>query len=490
MPASPFRAVLEALSRDSRIRGSGAEATSFLMDQLYFGDFNILEQVSSGSDFDRVNLIGRKGPAAHPVNAPPLWLVATVGTSVEPIPATWSSLEGDALAAKKSSDGKRLVGLGANGGKVDLVCKIAAASRFRAEELKRPIHLVALSGEEAHGSGVRGTLGMVEDGGGVALVHAPTSLQVWTDHPGCIALRLDLNRRVRHRRMPPHAGFWEVRIEGRSSHVLAPPAANAQASDDALTRGLAVLDAMKKPGEIRILSIDAGEAANRVPARCVLRLATSYATPPSLRALGPNIEASPIQDGTALPFPIDGLFSAWFTARDAGLAAIESRLGTGRNAPHARPGRTSWTGRVVSDRDAMSGWIMVWTGPGIDGADIVDRFAAAVQTALKGEEEIEVGIEVMQDRPAFAGSEGVDRLWPIVRRAADKEKLEVKAGGGCFTSDAGLLRAHGLETLVFGPGGPLTSLYRDDESIDIERIEAATRFYEHVIQAWCVDAKG
>jgi len=487
MPVSPIRAVLEALSRDSRIRGSGAEATSFLMDQLYFGDFNILEQVSSSSDFDRVNLIGRKGPAAHPVKAPPLWLVATVGTSVEPVPATWPSLGGDGLAAKKSADGKRLVGLGANGGKVDLVCKIAAAARFRSEELKRPIHLLALSGEEAHGSGVRGALGMIEDSGGVALVHAPTSLQIWTDHPGCVALRLDLNRRVRHRRMPPHAGFWEVHVEGRSAHVLA---AGVTPQEDALARGLAVLDVMRAAGEIRILSIDAGEAANRVPARCTLRLATSYETPPSLRHLGPGIEAAPIQDGTALPFPIDALFAAWFSARDAGLAAIDSRLGTARNSPTARPARAHWTGRVVSDRDAMSGWIIVWTGPGIDGADLVERFAGAVQNALKGADEIEVGIEVMQDRPAFAGSEGVERLWPVVRRAAEKEKLDTKAAAGCFTSDAGLLRAHGLETLVFGPGGPLPSLYRDDESIDIERIEAATRFYEHVIQAWCVDAKG
>ncbi|MFO0750210.1 MAG: M20/M25/M40 family metallo-hydrolase [Myxococcota bacterium] len=464
------------------------------MDQLYFGDFTILEQVSSGEPFDRVNLIGRKGPPAHPVNAPPLWLIATVGTSVEPVPANWPSLEGDALAARKSNDGKRLIGLGANGGKVDLVTKIAAASRFRADELKRPIHIVALSGEEAHGSGIRGVLDMLEAAGGVALVHAPTSLQLWTDHPGCIALRLELTRRVRHRRMPPHAGFWEIRIEGRSAHALSPAVPSEvrgapPAVDDALERGLAVLETMRQAGEIRILSIDAGEAANRVPARCTLRLATSFATPPSLKAHGPRIEASPIQDGTALPFPIDGLVSGWFAARDAGLAAIEPRLGTARNAPNARPPKTSWTGRVVSDRDAISGYIMLWTGPGVDSSDLVERFAVAVQNALKGEEEIEVGIEVMQDRAAFAGQEGVDTLWPIVRRAAEKAGISSQTGAGLFTSDAGLVRAHGVEALVFGPGGTLASLYRDDESIEAARIETATAFYESVIQAWCVDGK-
>jgi len=515
MPTSPIRAVLEALSRDSRVRSVGAEATSFLMDQLYFGDFTILEQVSSGESFERVNLVGRKGPPAHPVNAPPLWLVATVGTSVEPVPATWPSLEGDGLAAKRSTDGKRLIGLGANGGKVDLVCKIAAAARFRAEELKRPIFVVALSGEEAHGSGVRSTLSMVEDSGGVALVHAPTSLRLWTDHPGCLSLKLELTRRVRHRRMPPHAGFWEIRIEGRSAHALADPLtaplpptpvkrvptreargasarpveAPAAGDGNALERGYRVLELLRAAGDVRVLSIDAGESGNRVPGRCTLRLATSFETLPSLRALGPGIEASPVQDGTALPFPIDALFGAWHTARDAGLAAIAPRAGLPRNAPSARPSTGSWTGRLVSDRDSMAGWIMVWTGPGVDTGDLVERFAAAVQNALKGADEIEVGIEVLQDRAAFAGADGLDRLGPVARRAADKSGVSRETGGGVFTSDAGLLRQHGLETLVFGPGGPVSHLYRDDESVEVEAIETATHFYEMLIQQWCVEAR-
>ncbi|MCC6624090.1 MAG: M20/M25/M40 family metallo-hydrolase [Deltaproteobacteria bacterium] len=493
----------------------GAEATAFIMDQLYFGDFSILEQVSSGDAFERVNLVGRKGPPAHAIHAPPLWLVATVGTSVEPVPATWPSLEGDALAAKRSADGSRLIGLGANGGKVDLICKIAAAARFRAEELKRPIFIIALSGEEAHGSGVRSTLQMVEDSGGVALVHAPTALRFWTDHPGCLSLRLELTRRVRHRRMPPHSGFWEIRIEGRSAHALADPASapppptqakrsagprgdaraaaargsEPPADDNALARGYQVLDLLRAMGDVRILSIDAGESGNRVPGRCTLRLATSFETLPSLRALGPGIEASPIQDGTALPFPIDGIFSAWHTARDAGLNAITPRLGLPRNAPAARPPLGAWTGRLVSDRDAISGWLMFWTGPGVDNGDLVDRFASAVQNALKGADEIEVGIEVLQDRVAFAGSDGLDRLGPVARRAADKSGVSRETTGGLFSSDAGLLRQHGLETLVFGPGGPISHLYRDDESIDVEAIETATHFYEMLIQQWCVEAR-
>ncbi|HRE92350.1 MAG TPA: hypothetical protein PK095_24755, partial [Myxococcota bacterium] len=159
MPTNPVRSVIDVLSRDSRIRGSGSEAISFLMDLLYFGDFSILEQVSSGDLFERVNLVGHKGPQPT-AGLPGLVLAANTATSVEPVPALWSSLDGDPLGARLSRDGRMIHGLGANGGKVDMVLKIIAGSRFRPEELIRPLHLVAFSGEEAHGSGARS---VVED---------------------------------------------------------------------------------------------------------------------------------------------------------------------------------------------------------------------------------------------------------------------------------------------------------------------------------------
>jgi len=481
MPTSPVRAVLEALSRDSRVRGGGSEAVSFLMDLLYFGDFSVLEQVSSGEAVERVNLIGHKGPST----GPPLVLVTTVSTSVEPVPAEWASLDGDGLAARRSTDGERVFGLGANGGKVDAVLKILAGSRFRPEELKRPLYVLALSGEEAHGSGARSIIETLVTTGGKCVVHAPTNMGLWTDHPGCISLRLSLTRRIRHRRMPPHAGFFEIRIRGRSGHALASEAGGAS-PDDALARGLVVLDILRRHGDVRVLSIDAGEAANRVAGRCVLRVATSYDTLPSLQRAGLNVETSPIADGTALPFPIDALFAGWLTARDAGINAIEGRLGHLRNVPSARPLRSSWTGRLASDRDAITGSIMFWTGPGVDTDELCERFAQAAQNALVGQEEIEIQIDVVQDRVAFSGSEGGESFVNVVEAAMKDAGIPRETGGGTFTTDAGLFRAHGFDTVVFGPGGPLESLYRDDESISVQRLDATAAFYEHLIRSYCM----
>jgi len=474
MPIEPLNAALDMLGRDSRLRHNASDTVSFLMDLLYYGEFDIFEQVSSGEIFERVNLIGTKGQ--HRLDEP-LWLIGTFNSSFDPFPNAWPSLRGDAFAPRVDRARGLLHGLGANA-KLDIILKILAASRFRLEELGRPICIAAISGEEALGSGARSLLSSGPAPCGVALVGAPTNLELWTDHPGCITLKLELMRRLRHRRMPPCRGFHEVEITGRSAH-----AQSHALGDDAIERGLAVLEDLRAAGDIRLLSFEAGEAANRVAGRCHIRVATSYDDIPDL---GPDAVTRPIEDGTALPFPIGGLFAAWLKARDAGVEAIVSRLGIPRNPPAARPLVPAWTGRVATDRNAVSGQVTVWTGPGVSTHDLCERFATAVQQALAGIEEIEVEITVLQDRPPLAARDDAGPLLEVARGALRDAGLVPVVSGGTLTSDAGLLRGAGIDTLVFGPGRGPSALYRDDESIPVAHIEAAFNFYVNVIRRWCV----
>jgi acetylornithine deacetylase/succinyl-diaminopimelate desuccinylase-like protein len=144
---------------------------------------------------------------------------------------------------------------------------------------------------------------------------------------------------------------------------------------------------------------------------------------------------------------------------------------------------------VASNRDAFEGSIMLWTGPGVVTSDLCERFAEGVQRALVGQEELEVQIEVVQDRPAFAGSEGNEDLVELARLAMRRAGLPTEVGSGSFTTDAGLFRARGMHVACFGPGGPLDRLYQDDEFIEVSRLESAARFYEQLIRAYCVEGR-
>ncbi|MEZ4267426.1 MAG: hypothetical protein R3F39_13690 [Myxococcota bacterium] len=257
-----------------------------------------------------------------------------------------------------------------------------------------------------------------------------------------------------------------------------------RAGVDALEHTLGLVVKWQKRGDVRVLSIDCGEAPNRVPGRAGLLVATSDEELPPLPA---GVSAEPLPDGAAVPFPIDDLLDAWLTARDAGVAAVREAQLVAANASGARPTRQAHLGSLASDRDALAGSLVFWTGPGCDHHAVVETFAAAASAALTGREGLSLQIQMLQDRPAFEGRDAAAAFAPIAKRALADAGVPPVLSAGCLTTDAGIAAQRGIPTLVFGPGRGPEHLFRDDESTPIVHIEAAFRFYCELIRAYCVD---
>lgn len=474
MQTETTQAVLDALRRDSRLRHDPEAAVSYLMDLLYYGEFNIFEQVSSVGAFEQVNLVGVKGRQT----ASPLWLVSYVSTGTDPIPAAWKRTGGNGLEPRIDDERGMLYGLGSCSGKVDFVLKTMAAARFRREDLARAVHVVAVFGEESQGAGLHALLDNQLPRPGAALLGAPTNLELWTEHPGCVTIQLEIDRRIRHRRMPPFRGVWELEVPGRSAH-----AQWAGLGDDALASGQEVVRRLRKAGEVRILVFDAGESANRVAGRCLIKVATSYDVLPDLPQ---GVVARPVDDGTSLPFPVDELYKAWFKARDAGEKAAREHTHVARNRTVARPVRAVHTGWMATGRDQAVGTVTFWTGPGADTHAIVETFASAAQHALTGKQELEIQLRVVQDRAALCSPSDEDGFLDVARGALRDLSVPPACVGGRLTTDAGLLAREGATPIVFGPGRTGGDLYRDDEGVPLRHIEVALAFYERVIRSWCV----
>ncbi|MCB9729828.1 MAG: M20/M25/M40 family metallo-hydrolase [Deltaproteobacteria bacterium] len=473
MPAPVLDTVRQILARDSRLGHDPSASIDDLMDLLYYGEFGILEQVASGPHGDVVNLVGSKGP---PGVGGGLWLMSCTATSALPFPSRWASTGGDCFAARVDESAGCLYGLGAASEKVDFALKLLAASAVRAETLKKPVVVVAMFGNEASATGTPTVLAGADTPDAV-LLGAPTNLELWTDHPGCVALRLGIAREVRYRRMPPSRGFFKVVVEGASAHAQC-----QSLGVDALELTLTTLTAWRAHGDVRVLAIECGEAPNRVPGRAELLIATSDDELPPLPA---GVSVEPLPDGAVIPFPVDDLADAWLTARDAGVAAVRDALEAEGNIVGARPRRAVHTGGLSSDRDAMRGTLTFWTGPGCDHRAVVERFAHAASAALTGREGLSLDIQMLQDRPAFRGAEGAGALMPAARRALRAAGLPAVAGAGCLTTDAGITGGRDIPTLVFGPGRGDTHLYRDDECTPLLQLDAAYRFYCELIRAWC-----
>ncbi len=475
MPAPLLDTVRQVLARDSRLGHDLSASINDLMDLLYYGEFSILEQVASGPGGDVVNLVGRKGPAGVGGG---LWLMSCTATSGLPVPSRWASTAGDPFAARVDARSGLLYGLGAASEKVDFAVKLMAASTFPTETLKRPVAVVAMFGNEAVATGTPTVLGG-NDLPDAILFGAPTNLELWTDHPGCVALNLRIEREVRYRRMPPSRGFFRVQVDGRSAHAQSPAL-----GVDALERALALLEKWRRRGDVRVLAITSGESANRVSGHADLLLATSEESLPPLPG---DVSAEPLADGATVPFPIDDLLDAWLTARDAGVAAVRAAQLVPANPSGARPTRAAHLGSLTSDRDALVGSLVFWTGPGCDHRAIVDAFAQAASAALTGREGLSLQIQMLQDRPAFQGREFAGALLPMAQRALAAAGIPPVLSAGCLTTDAGIANLRGIPTLVFGPGRGPDHLFRDDESTPLNHLEAAFQFYRELIRAWCVD---
>jgi hypothetical protein len=478
--------VLDLLARGvpnpDRQRTINSASISAIMDRLYFGDFQIFEQLSTGPAGDRINLIGRKGPP----DAAPVWLVAQTGLGAPPVPARWPELDGEPVSPRRLSSPDRLTAFGAQSGRVDLLAKILAASRLPATSLRRPIHIAAISGEEGLGSGAPllfpdGASGL----DGTALVGGPTGCRLWSRHPGCVLLQLTVTRRTRHRRMPPHGGFWRLTYEGVSAHVNL-----GVSAPDALEVALLALESLRARGEVRVLAIEAGETGNRRPARAELLVATQAPEPPPADLLPPGVVVTPIPDGATVPLPIDALLEGWLAARTAGVTAIRRTAGLGR--PVAGEGALRLgadavtTGRLASERDGIAGLIAVWTSGDVDAEGLSDAFLAAAEGALARDEELDVELDVVSARPAWGGPPSRGALRGVASEAMGAAGLPDQSEPGLASTDAGLFAALGLETLVFGPTGPLEALYGDRESVAVAHLEAATRFYAAALEALCV----
>jgi hypothetical protein len=458
---------------------------SAIMDRLYFGDFHIFEQLSSGPEGDRINLIGRKGPA----DAPPVWLVAQTGLGAPPVPSRWPDLDGAPVSPRRLAAPDRLAAFGAQSGRMDLLAKIVAASSLPAARLARPIHVAALSGEEGLGTGA--PLLFPEGGGrsgGTALVHAPTAGALWSSHPGCILLDLTVTRRTRHRRMPPHGGFWQLRFDAPSGHV------NLRAgAHDALAVALDAIHYLRARGEVRVLSLEAGETGTRRPASATVVFATQDPEAPDLSSVHPRLSVSPLPDGAAVPLPIDGLLDGWLAARAAGIAAIASNLalarpvradGSGPILAHGADAVT--TGRLSSERDGLRGLVAIWTGPEADADALCQGFFEAAARTLADDDERALDGDVIAVRPAYGGPPTGSQLVAHALDALAVAGLPTRLEPGVTTTDAGRLAELGLETLVFGPTGPLERLHGDREAIEVSSLASALAFYTAMLGKLCL----
>lgn len=455
---------------------SNAECAYYVGRLLHEHGFRVqYQELREGSQIF-LNVVGMLGDGS----APPLLLAAHLDTVDPGSPALWTKTGRNPWRAVVRGDA--LYGLGAADDKVDLLCKLAAATRVNPSALTRPIMLVGTFGEE------RGLLGAARFCQGslprpaMALVGEPSNLQLVTRHKGLLVGELALLRRGVYRTETAET-VYEVETKGVAVHSSTP-----EAGENAVLRMFDRLTAIAQAaGGVKVLELDGGTAANIVPARCRAVVAITSKTHGFAEEVIRRVAAAR-RGVTARPRRLPAGWHPTLPWTDlleylTGLETLLAAYRKARDRAFAPPTLTSTVTRVGVVEGVLALTFDVRVLPGQD----MDRIAKRCEQlgwTLFGPPGDRWQFRRERQNPALE----VDRDAPVVRlmlsamRAA-KVPATQAAKSGC--SEAGWYQLVGIPSVVFGPGQAQGNIHQPNERNSLRQIRRAIAVYHAAIERAC-----
>jgi succinyl-diaminopimelate desuccinylase len=175
----------------------------------------------------------------------------------------WTETGNDPFAATVK-DGK-IFGLGSADVKLDFLCKLHAAERFREKKLKQPIYLVGTCGEEVGMFGAKYLIKSLNLNPKFVVVGEPSSLKVVYAHKCLNLFRVQIGF---HQIQRDARGFnrrIDLHSFGKSAHSSYP-----HLGTNAIHGMIELLQRSVENGfDLRLTKIDGGETVNKVPDRAM-----------------------------------------------------------------------------------------------------------------------------------------------------------------------------------------------------------------------------
>jgi acetylornithine deacetylase/succinyl-diaminopimelate desuccinylase-like protein len=375
-------------------------------------------------------------------------------------PVEWTECPEGPFAA--TFKGERIYGLGAADTKLDFIAKAVALAECGTP--RRDVYLVATFGEE---HGLVGAKEIAAAGllpkGALVFVGEPSRLQVITAHKGLMVFQLEI-RFQRYRENGESFPTYSVVFNGRSAHSST-PALGLNAI------GLAVETLAQRP-DIRIASIDGGDAVNKVPARCEVVIsgepAIELANATRIAAVG---ACSDFISGEVMNF-----LSMFIGV----LTDFADR--TGKPEPdYTAPTLTCNPGVIHSHGQTVLLEFELRPPPALS-LDEVRKGVARLVEAVSGRwPDLQVTLTERRSNPGFRSAFGGETV-ELAMAALAAVKLPLEAGVKAGCTEAGIYAAAGLRPVVFGPGPSTGVIHAPNEYNLVADVVGALRFYRELLR--------
>jgi acetylornithine deacetylase/succinyl-diaminopimelate desuccinylase-like protein len=381
-------------------------------------------------------------------------------------------------------------------GKLDFLCRVHAAQRFRERKLKMPIYIVGTCGGSLGMFGARYLIQSKALNPMMTLVSEPTALQLATEQKGWMQLRIGIGFQLMERDARGFNRRLRVASRGRAASSTDP-----EQGEHAVLHALALLEnAIGEGFDLRFTAIEGGEWPSHVPDDCRVEFYTSphqfedfkiffqtYAERAGrqdafdLETGGLNESGVKFYPETLFPCMLD-IFSSF--------SEVGHHLAAHQAIGMTPPSTTVHFSMIKQRLGGVDLHFDIRPVPGLGLLEVEARFQSVIHGLSKKFPSLNLTLTRERSVPALetvkplsAGGGGIIEICAAAGTAAG---LSVQPVQLAAASEAALFQKAGFEVAAFGPGSPFGSAGSPNESVSIGELEQAMSFYDRLIEQVCL----
>ncbi|HTL13144.1 MAG TPA: M20/M25/M40 family metallo-hydrolase [Bdellovibrionota bacterium] len=416
-----------------------------------------------------------------------LLLVSHLDTGEPGQASAWTECNGDPYRLEVRDDA--FYGLGTANAKIDFLCRLHAAQRFRERKLREPVYVVGTCGAETGMYGVKYLIQSLAVNPRWVLVSLPTGLDVVHAHKSAALFKIAVRYHVVDRDAKGFNRRVNLHAIGRSG-----PAALPEDGFNAVTQLFKFIGRANESGfETRLTRLSGGTLLNQIPDRATAEFyLTSHQFEDFKRFFrdvtqgadpsGFEIELGGLGD-MGIGFLPEVLFEC-LTGLTTFVKELASGMADRRDPGYETPEATTSLSAVRQAPSLTELLFDVRMLPGASEKDLLEKVRTGIAKVAARYPSLNVSVDLETSAPEL--DLPADHPW-VLKCAETLEAAGVvsKARKSSFNSEAGFFAKKGYDVACFGPGGADGGIYGPNEHVRLEDIQKATHFYEQLIERVC-----
>jgi len=446
---------------------SNREIVDYLCDLLK--PMNVQIELDKGKLFEKeqFNLIARRGPSSDDG----LIFNTHLDTVTPGDYSLWDKTGGNPFRATIIDD--KIYGLGTADVKLDMLCKIKALEKFKDTPFKKPLTIVGTFGEE---SGLVGAKKILEDKrvkGKYAVVGEPSNLSIVYAHKGHLVLDVTLTDQ-KAEKLSSNEKVARVDLNGKSAHSSTP-----HLGINAIEKGFEFL---KRQGQnMKFLRFGGGRLINVIPDRASIWFKSAEALPKKdlegVSLSHEHLEGDVYVFGSSFVECMQRVLDVFHQLQK------EFRK---KEMPEFDPATSLLSiGVIETNQNSLSMRIGIRTLPSLDSAALVESLKEKIQKVTQPYEHISASLSVLRE----SGSMMTNPDSPLIAEAKKtlrKLGLQDMVVTKSTCTEASVYKALGADTIIWGPGLSVGNVHRPNEFNYLHHLNHAVKFYENLIETFCV----